>query len=394
MIAARLLDVLLVLVLLVYLGEGFRNGFVRSISAVLGVIAGGAAAFFLIPVIAGIVPDPFWRTFLIVAISIALLFGGYAIGRSIGRAVRGRNGDRSPGVVDRLFGAVVNLLIAALVVALVAGSVGSLGVPLLSRAVSGSLVLRTIDGATPEPVQAALARLRGAVLAQGLPVLPDVGGVTAPPTAPSVPTSTQALAVAAQSVVRISGTAYACGQNQSGSGFVIARNRVVTNANVVAGVGQPVVEAPSGQTIEARIVYFDPEDDLAVLAVNGLGAAPLALSGTLATGAGAVVDGYPFGGPFTTGPAQVLAVTRSSVADIYDRQKTIREVYSLAADVQPGNSGGPLLSTDGRIAGIVFARSSTQSNLGYAMTDEELQPVVAKAPTLSAAVSSGACVRG
>ncbi len=394
MIAARLLDVLIVLLLLVYLGEGFRNGFMRSISAVLGVIAGGAAAFFLIPVIASIVPDPFWRTFLIVAISVALLLFGYGMGRTVGRAVRGRQGERSPGVIDRLLGAVVNLVIAAIVVALIAGSVGSLGVPLLSKAVSDSIVLRVIDGATPEPLKAALARLRGAVLAQGLPVLPDVGGVTAPPTAPSVPTDTQALAIAAQSVVRINGTAYACGQNQSGSGFVIARNRVITNAHVVAGVGQPVVEAPNGQTIEASIVYFDPEDDLAVLAVNGLGAAPLPVGGTLQTGASAVVDGYPYGGPFTTGSAQVLAVTSSSVADIYNNQKTIREIYSLAADVQPGNSGGPLLSTDGRIAGIVFARSATQSNLGYAMTDAELQPVIAKAPTLSAAVSSGACVRG
>ena len=394
MIAARLLDVLIVLLLLVYLGEGFRNGFVRSISAVLGVIAGGAAAFFLIPVIASIVPDPFWRTFLIVAISVALLLFGYGIGRTAGRAVRGRQGERSPGVIDRLLGAVVNLVIAAIVVALIAGSVGSLGVPLLSKAVSDSIVLRVIDGATPEPLKAALDRLRGAVLAQGLPVLPDVGGVTAPPTAPSVPTDTQSLAIAAQSVVRINGTAYACGQNQSGSGFVIARNRVITNAHVVAGVGQPVVEAPNGQTIEASIVYFDPEDDLAVLAVNGLGAAPLPVGGTLQTGSSAVVDGYPYGGPFTTGSAQVLAVTSSSVADIYNKQKTIREIYSLAADVQPGNSGGPLLSTDGRIAGIVFARSATQSNLGYAMTDAELQPVIAKAPTLSAPVSSGACVRG
>ncbi len=393
MIAARLLDVLLILLFLVYLGEGFRNGFVRSLSAILGTVAGAAAAFFLIPVVAGIVPAPFWRTVLIVAASLVLLFGGYAAGRAIGQAVRGRAG-RAPGAIDRIFGALVNLVVAALVSALIAGSVGALGMPLLTQAVNGSAVLGVIDKLTPDPVAAALARLRGTVLAQGLPSLPNPDGVTAPPTAPDVPTNTSPLAQAAQSVVRISGTAYACGQNQSGSGFVIARNRVITNAHVVAGVDQPVIEAPNGQTIESRIVYFDPEHDVAVLAVDGLGAAPLSLSPPLAAGDDAVVDGYPFGGPFTTGPAQVLAVTRLSVADIYDRDHVVREIYSLAAEVQPGNSGGPLLTTDGRIAGIVFAKSASDARLGYAMTDAEIQPVIARAPTLSAAVSPGACVRG
>jgi uncharacterized membrane protein required for colicin V production len=391
MIAARLLDVLVILLLLVYLGEGVRNGFVRSVSAILGVAAGAVVAFFLVPVFAAIVPDPFWRTFTIVAASGVLLLGGHALGATVGRALRGKRMELNP--IDRLFGGIANLVVAALVIGLVAGGISSLGIPLLSRAVSDSYVLKGIAAVTPEPVEAALARLRSLVLAEGLPSLPDPNGVTAPPAAPTGPTDTDALHRAAQSVVRISGTAYACGQNQSGSGFVIADDRVVTNAHVVAGVTQPVVEAPNGQAIEASVVYFDAEDDLAVLAVRGLDASPLAMGPTLGTGADAVVDGYPFGGPFTTGSAKVLAVTRSSIPDVYNRADTIREIYSLAADVQPGNSGGPLLATDGRIAGIVFARSADQSHLGYAMTDAELSPVVRQAPGLSAAVSSGSCVK-
>ena len=391
MIAARLLDVLLILLLLVYLGEGFRNGFLRSISAVLGVIAGGAAAFFLIPLFATIVPDPFWRTFVIVAASAVLLFGGHALGAAVGRALRGRRHELNP--IDRFFGGLANLVVAALVVGLIAGGIGSLGIPVLSRAVAGSYVLNGISTLTPDPVEAALAQLRSTVLAQGLPSVPDPNGVTAPSAAPTGPTDTAALQRAAQSVVRISGTAYACGQNQSGSGFVVSSGRVVTNAHVVAGVGQPVVEAPNGQAIEASIVYFDPDRDLAVLAVRGLDVAPIAMGNVLGTGADAVVDGYPFGGPFTTGSARVLAVTRASVDDVGSPGQTVREIYSLAANVQPGNSGGPLLATDGRIAGIVFARSSTQANLGYAMTDTELSPVVTKAAGLRSPVSSGACVK-
>ena len=108
--------------------------------------------------------------------------------------------------------------------------------------------------------------------------------------------------------------------------------------------------------------------------------APLDLSATLAVGDDAVVDGYPFGGPFTTGPAEVLAVSTEQIADIYGTGTSPREVYSLAARVNPGNSGGPLLTTGGDVAGVVFARSASDDDLGYAMTNAELAPVVAQAP--------------
>ncbi|MEP6842121.1 MAG: MarP family serine protease [Pseudolysinimonas sp.] len=395
MVAARLLDVLLVIVLLVYLGEGWRNGFIRSLSAIVGLVAGGAAAFFLIPVVGAVVPDPFWRTFLVVSVAVALIILGSMAGAGIGRALRGRVEKTPLRPLDRVGGAVANLVVGALITALLAGSVASLGIPVLSAAVSNSWVLQSINTATPEPVTAALARLRSAVLAQGLPVISGgFSGITKSPGVPQVDTGTTTLAAAAASVVRINGTAYACGQNQSGSGFVIAKDRIVTNAHVVAGVQQPIVQAPNGQTLDGRIVYFDPQNDLAVIAVSGLNAATLTLGSTLAVGDDAVIDGYPYGGPFTTGGAQVLARSTESVENIYSDARTSRELYTLAADIEPGNSGGPLLEKNGSIAGIVFAKSSTDANLGYAMTDTLLAPVVQQAAALSAPISSATCVKG
>lgn len=404
MIAARLLDVLLILVLLVYLGEGFRNGFARSISAIVGIIAGGAVAFVTIPLIAAAIPVPFWRSVVVVAVSIALLVGGHAGGSALGRAISGRGRERGGERggeqgrltgADRVFGALVNGVTSILVVSLIAGSVSVLGVPVLSSAISGSWVLKAIAQITPEPVDAALARVRGAILDEGLPSIAEaLGGVTTSPGLPDVDTGTDVLATAARSVVRINGTAYACGQNQSGTGFVIAANRIVTNAHVVAGVDEPIIETPDGQSLDGRVVYFDPADDLAVIAVDGLSTPPLALAPALAVGDEGVVDGYPFGGPFTTGPAQVLAVSDERIADIYGSSPSVREVYSLAATVNPGNSGGPLLALDGRIAGVVFARSASDADLGYAMTNTELQPVAAAAPGLSTPVTPGRCVRG
>jgi S1-C subfamily serine protease len=195
-------------------------------------------------------------------------------------------------------------------------------------------------------------------------------------------------------VVRITGNAYSCGQSQSGSGFVVAPGRVITNAHVVAGVGQPVVEAPNGETIAGQIVYFDPENDLAVIDVPGLTAAPIPLTATLPAGATAAIEGYPFGGPFSVGGAAVDSVSTAQVADIYGTTKTDREIYTLAAQVREGNSGGPVLTSSGAVAGIVFAMSADSATVGYAMTMAEVDPVAAQAGGLSKPVSSGDCIKG
>lgn len=394
MIAANILDVLLVLGLLVVIGEGIRDGLARSIGGLLGVVAGGVVAYLAIPFLAGIVPDPLWRVAAVVSASLVLLIGGFALGRAIGRAIAERDDD-GPGALSRVLGGLANGVVGALVLALVAGGVASLGIPVVSQAVAGSIVVRTIDAATPAPVDAVLARVRAAILEDGLPAIGEaLGGIVDSPGAPGAPDETDALGAAARSVVRIGGTAYACGQNQTGTGFVVAADRIVTNAHVVAGVEQPIVEAPNGQTLEGRVVYLDPVDDLAVVAVDGLDAEPLDLAGILPVGARAVVDGYPYGGPFTTGGAEVLAVSTERLADIYGEASGSREIYTLAAVVQPGNSGGPLLTTDGEVAGVVFARNADDPELAYAMTNTELAPVVARAPGLDDPVSAGSCVRG
>jgi S1-C subfamily serine protease len=278
---------------------------------------------------------------------------------------------------------------------MVASGVGSLGVPFLTGPLADSAVLRTIGALTPGPVKSAMAQLRSLVIEDGIPRITEaLGGPGTPPDVPEVDTGVDALQKAARSVVRISGNAYACGQSQTGSGFVVAPGRVLTNAHVVSGVDQPVVETPQDGTATARVVYFDPIDDLAVLAVDGLGTPAMGVAGTLPPTSPAVVDGYPLGGPFTSEGAAVMSVETFDVADIYGDSESPRNVYTLAANVQQGNSGGPLLTTTGSVVGLVFAKSADTANVGYAMTMEELAPVLARAPALSDTVSPGSCVRG
>jgi uncharacterized membrane protein required for colicin V production len=391
---ALALDVLLGFVLLAYVVYGLRHGLSRTVFVIAGVIGGVIAAYFLAPVIGSWVPVPFLRLGVTILVAIGLAIAGHALGSAIGRSVR-RGVEQTPlGGIDRLLGGLVAGIAAALVASMLAFSVAQLGVPLLSRAILGSTVLRVITNLTPDPVEAFLAQVRSAVLAGSLPVIQGAIGVTGEPRIPQLDTGSAALNTAAASVVRITGNAYACGQSQSGTGFVIADDRVVTNAHVLAGVTEPVIEAPDGQVLSGRVVYFDPFDDLAVIVVPGLDARPLPTSPTLSEGADAAFQGYPYGGPFSSGAAEVLSVSVAQVQDIYGSTNAPREIYTLAADVREGNSGGPLLDLDGRVAGVIFARSGDTANVGYAVTMNELEPVAAQAPSLDTAVSTGGCIAG
>jgi len=388
-----IVDVVLIVLLVGYLIVGYRAGFAKSLGGIVGIIAGAIAALFAMPLVGGFVPDSGWRVIATLAVAIALLFVGYAAGASIGDSISSRF-ERSPlRVIDRLLGAVISTVAAALVLLLVSTSSAQLGAPFLSQVLSSSAVLRTIDDLTPDPVQTFLARVRSIAVQDALPRITEaMGGITDSPEIPDVETGSEALTTAARSVVRVSGNAYACGQNQSGSGFVVAKNRVVTNAHVVSGVTELVIDVPGGESVSGTVVYFDPIDDLAVVATSRLSATPLELSDPLEVGNDAVFDGYPFGGPFTTGPAKVLAVGQERVDDIYGDSTNPRDVYTIAADVQQGNSGGPLLTEGGDVAGVIFAKSADTANLGYAMTNEELAPVVADASGLSERADTGTCV--
>lgn len=388
-----LLDVVLVLVLLGYLVTGLRNGFLVTLGGIAGFVAGAVAAFFAVPLVSAWVPDNPWRLIAVIATVIVLIIVGQAVGSALGASIR-RWSDFPPlRIVDRLLGGVVNVVVAALVLSMLAFSVGTLGVPFLSQQLASSQMIRGIDTATPGPVRSWLAQLRTIAVDDGIPtILESVGPVT-PADVPDASVDTPELAAAAGSVVRITGTAFQCGQNQTGSGFVVAPDRVVTNAHVVAGVDEPVVEVPGAGALPGRVVQLDTARDIAVIAVDGLDAAALPLGDDLANGTTAAFAGYPAGGPYRIQPASIQGLTPVLVNDIYGANPRPLQVYSLAANVQQGNSGGPLLDLQGRVTGVVFAKSTADAPVGYALSLAELRPIVESAEGLQDAVSAGQCTR-
>jgi S1-C subfamily serine protease len=373
---------------------GVQRGLLASLGALIGLVLGGFAAFWLVPIVNDVWPWQNSRVIVVIALAVGLMLGGGAAGGAIGGLMR-RGVDRSTPlrVVDRVLGGALAVLAGALSLSLISSSVAATGTPGISTALASSQVLRAIDGVTPRPVAETLSRVRSAVLDDGLPQLGVLLDLDVQPTAPPVALDDPELAVAAASVARVSGIAYACGTSATGSGFVLAPDRVVTNAHVVAGVTAPIVELPGQPAREGRIVYFDPIDDVALIAVDDLGADAIPVIDPIAPGTAAVVQGYPYGGPFTMVNAEVISSGSVLVPDIYGTSNALRDIYALAAAVQPGNSGGPLLTADGAVAGLVFARAETDLDRGYAMTTAELEPVLAGAEGWTEAVSTGSCTR-
>lgn len=393
-IVTLVIDLLIVLLLILALGAGLRAGLFATLGALSGLVAGAVATPWVLPLVARAIPDSNWRAVGVVGTAILLLAMGASIGAGIGSMFR-RGADRLRlRLVERLFGGLLGLLAATLAVSLTGSAVASAGIPQVSSAVASSTALRTLDRLTPEPLGEAAARLHAAVI--GDTVLPTLNGLldeglfTPVPDADQIGLDDPALAAAAESVARISGFAYACGTLPSGSGFVVAEDRIVTNAHVVAGVETPLVELPGEPARDGQVVYFDPVDDLAVIAVD-IDAQPLPIDDSLEPGDGGVVMGYPYGGPFRAVPAGVAATGPALIDDIYGETSSERFVHALRAEVAPGNSGGPLLTESGAVAGVVFARDEVHPDVGYAMTVAELLPVIAVLDDTAAPVPTGRC---
>lgn len=391
MFGFTLLDIILVLMLIGYLVAGLRNGFLVTLGGIIGFAAGAVAAFFAIPLVSTWVSDDGWRLAAVIATALLLVVIGQALGSGLGRALSSRAGSAPVRAIDRLLGGVTNVVVAALVLAMLAFSISTMGVPFLSQSIASSKVISTIDTLTPSPVRTWMAQIRSIAVADGIPTLLEGVAPATPAPVPDASVDTPELAAASQSVLRIAGTAFQCGQNQTGSGFVVAPGKVVTNAHVVAGVNQPVVEVPGAGAMPGEVVYFDAVRDLAVIAVDGLDRAALQLGEGLAGGDTAAFAGYPAGGPFQIQPASVQNRSDVLVENIYGADPTAVNVYTLAANVQQGNSGGPLLDMQGRVAGVVFAKSTADIPVGYALTLDELRPIAEQAPTLNETVSAGQC---
>ena len=198
-----------------------------------------------------------------------------------------------------------------------------------------------------------------------------------------------AAARASASTVKVQG--FGCGGILTGSGFVVDKDLIVTNAHVIAGVRRPVVYDRNGKH-GATTVFFDPDLDIAFLKATNLSGSPLSLDpGAVAKGTITALLGYPEGGNLTVTPGIVGNRARVLGRNIYDSSVNRRMIYEVQANVQQGDSGGPMVLSDGRVAGITFAKAISQQGYGYTIAASEFADKIVSAESLTASVSTQNC---
>lgn len=397
MSAGTLLDLALVVLLVAYTVSGFRQGFVLGALSLLGFLGAGFVAMALLPELVGNLAPGLGRVVLVLGGVLLAAWAGQSLGVLVGRALRERFTWEPVRALDSALGAVAALLAVALLTWFVAGALRASPAPTLARAVASSKVVAVVDSVVPNGATQIFSGFRQALEAGAFPrVFDGLAPEQILPVEPPDPAEVgEAAAAAAGGIVKVTGVAEECSRGQEGTGWVVAPQRVVTNAHVVAGVSEPLVQVTGqGERLQGEVVLFDAARDLAVIAVPDLEAAPLALGGDLEAGQPAAVAGFPLNGPYQSSPARVRQVIDARGEDIYGRPGVVREVYSLFADVEPGNSGGPLLDPSGAVVGVIFAKSLDDGDTGYALTLDESQEVIDAAASASDPVPVGPCTTG
>jgi S1-C subfamily serine protease len=390
-------DVVLIVLGILAVGAGWSKGAIRSAGTLVGLGLGLWLGLTLAPVVVGwFAASGFGgvtqRSVVAAVVVLVCAAAVYAIAGTLASILAKVFRHGPIRWLDSLVGAAFGLLTWAVVVWLVAGFALAPCLAAVVQAANSSRVVATLNGMAPLPSTTVLGAVDDALAGAGLPKVFEGGEAIKPAPAPdgSIPAS---VAQSEQSVVTVLASKPACGVDSEGSGWVVQRGRVVTNAHVVAGASSVVVrEAGGGDVERATLVAFDPSRDLAVLDVTDLNAPALDIGPDLTAGAAAYAAGYPGDGPFTISPQRVRDRLQARGTDIYQSGSVERDIYSLRGVVRPGNSGGPLLDAQGDVAGVVFARSATDGDTGYALTLAELRPVLSSVS--AAPISSGACSAG
>jgi S1-C subfamily serine protease len=391
-----LLDLALIVIAAAFAVSGYRQGFIVGSLSFLGFLGGAVLGAEFGPSIShALVGGQTQQDVVAVILLVSGAVIGQFIASSIGTAMRQTMTGRSTTALDSIGGAAVSVL-SVLLIAWAIGSVLTASpFPTVVNQVNNSAVLQTMDRLMPGPAKTMFSDFRRMLASGPFPqVFSGIGethllNVPAPDAA--VLHSPGFLA-ARNRIVKVQGTATSCDRMIEGSGFVYAPNHIMTNAHVVAGVTQgPTVTTVNGTVFSARVVFYDPQIDVAVLYVPGLDAPPLHFAGQADPGDNAVVAGYPENNPFTAVPARIGSIQRAEGPDIYQTGQVNRQIYEIRAVVEPGNSGGPLLNPQGNVYGVVFAAAVGVSDTGFALTASEVSADAQAASSATNPVSTQGC---
>jgi S1-C subfamily serine protease len=319
---------------------------------------------------------------------------GQALFQYVGARLRDRITWQPIRAVDAIGGSVLSAVAVLLVAWALGVAVSGTRIGAVTPLVRDSTILAKVDRTLPADSDKVLQTFNNVV---GTTFFPRYLEPFAPerivavrPGDPRMLTDPDVIAAEA-SVVKVRGT-NGCGGGVEGTGFFYAPGRLMTNAHVVAGVTRPEVEV-GGTSVTASVVLYDPELDIAVLSLPDTGSLPLAFDTEVQPRDPVAVLGYPEDGPYDVESGRVRSEQRLRSPDIYGEGTVIRQVFSLRGLVRPGNSGGPIVTSAGDVAGMVFAASVSDPDTGYALTADQVAGSAAEGVSATSPVDTGTCVR-
>ncbi len=393
----NIVDVLLAVAIITAISRGWRLGIVRGVFGFAGLLAGGWLALQTVPLaIDAFSLSTAWRIASGVGLVAAMAVAGEIVGTAIGSALR-RTITWSPvQFLDSLLGSGFRLTSLAVIVWLLTSAMGVLPDQGVVHLVRTSGIVRLIDEYAPDAAYSATTALRAAMRNSRFPVV--FAGVTPQPQTsvrPPDPSLLQNSAIRATypSIFKVEADAEACSERMSGTGFLYETGRIITNAHVVAGANRVTVSSSdSGSRYGAKVVFFDPSLDVAVLAVQGITAAPLTITSDAHVGSQGVIPGFTGGGPLSPDPARIADLIIARGHDIYGNSTVDREIYVMRAHVAAGDSGAPLVSVNGTVLGMVFAAATDLKETGYALTASAIAKAASAGGSATSGVPTGNCV--
>lgn len=385
-----LVDVLILMLVLGAIFRGIEEGFVHQLFSTAGFFIGLLIGAMIEPHVVSLVHTALARLVITLATTLGCAFFFLFVGELVGVLTKHRlTLQHKLDKVDDSLGAILASIAMLVLVWLSASVAASLPYPTLQDEVRGSAIVRLLNRVLP-PAPGIIADIGHLVAPNGFPDV-FIGAEPAPKPVQLPAPAVLAAAVAKDqgSVVKIEGEG--CGGVVAGSGFVVGNDLVATNAHVVAGIANPIIMDSNG-THRATVIWFDPDLDFAVLRAGNLAGQPLHFDvDTINRGTPAGVLGYPGGGAFQADIAAILDEFTAKGRNIYNQGVTFRDIYAIQATVVPGNSGGPLINTDGDVIGVVFATSTTYDHVGYALSLQKVVGEISDARNSNHPVSTGSC---
>jgi S1-C subfamily serine protease len=388
----NLLDWCLIAIALLYALSGYWQGFVTGAFATVGLIIGGLFGIWLAPELLGNASPSLWVSLGALFVVLLCASFGQAVLQYAGGRLRSKITWQPVRALDAVGGAVLSVAAVLVVTWMLGVAISGSRIPGIGPLVRDSKVLVTVNNLMPAKAQDTLRGFDKVVGSSFFPrylepFAPERIVNVAPP--PGSAVRDPDVVAAEQSVYKVRGN-NSCGNGVEGTGFLYSSGRVMTNAHVVAGVRDPQVRVDD-RDLPATVVYYNPSIDVAILRVPSLTGPQVSFDVHGKSAQAAAILGYPNDGPFNAQPARIRSQQRLRSPDIYGNGTVTREVFALRGLIRPGNSGGPLVSTAGKVLGVIFAASVSDKQTGYALTADQVAGPAAAGLTATRKVGTGGC---